>query len=152
MYHARYEKPPESHSLFVAKKCGNVFPIHICSGTGPRGRGKNTHRLLIDVIDFIDFLCIFLHIFSAGCSNFVSMDGIWKLRFPHCMYPVKSEVCGLPTLNYPSVCTKEPAGPQSALCHKHCEVAKSKGIPTELRAFVYDYCGVSRRIDGGLLI
>ena len=27
MYHARYEKPSKNHSLFVAKKGGNVFPI-----------------------------------------------------------------------------------------------------------------------------
>lgn len=89
-----------------------------------------------------------LHSFLIGCSNFVSMDGIWKLRYTHCMYPVKSEVCGLPTLNYPSVCTQEPVGPQSALCSKHCVVARSKGIPTELRSFVYDYCGVSQAVQG----
>lgn len=44
------------------------------------------------------------------------MDGIWKLRFPHCMWPVKSEVCGVPNVNYPNVCTEEPCNPQSALC------------------------------------
>ena len=27
MYQTRYEKPPKNHSLFVAKKGGNVFPI-----------------------------------------------------------------------------------------------------------------------------
>lgn len=29
---------------------------------------------------------------------FVSMDGVWKLRFPHCMFPVKAEVAGFPAL------------------------------------------------------
>lgn len=76
------------------------------------------------------------------------MDGIWKLRFPHCMWPVKSEVCGVPNVNYPNVCTEEPCNPQSALCDKHCVVARAKGIPTALRAFIHDFCGVPRRDQG----
>ena len=78
----------------------------------------------------------------TGCENFVAMDGIWKLRFPHCMFPVKAEVCGVPALNLPSVCTEEPRDQNSALCKKHCAIATEKGIPTKLRDFIHTYCGV----------
>ena len=87
--------------------------------------------------------CIFLYTFMrVGCSNFVSMDGIWKLRFPHCMYPVKTVISGLPAVNYPDVCPKEPTSRTSAFCEEHCEVAKTNNVPTGLRAFLHDYCGV----------
>lgn len=76
------------------------------------------------------------------------MDGIWKLRFPHCMWPVNSEVCGVANVNYPNVCTEEPSNPKSALCDKHCSVARAKGIPTALREFIHDFCGVPRRDNG----
>lgn len=80
------------------------------------------------------------------------MDGIWKLRFPHCMWPVKSEVCGVPNVNYPNVCTEEPSSPQSALCVQHCSVAQAKGIPTALREFIHDFCGVPRRGNGNEIL
>ena len=87
--------------------------------------------------------CIFLYTFiRVGCSNFVSMDGIWKLRFPHCMYLVKTVISGLPAVNYPDVCPKEPTSRTSAFCEEHCEVAKTNNVPTGLRAFLHDYCGV----------
>ena len=62
---------------------------------------------------------------------FVSMDGVWKLRFPHCMFPVKAEVAGFPALNYPNVCTMEPASQNSA--------SRESNIPTRLREFIHDY-------------
>jgi len=31
------------------------------------------------------------------------MDGNWKLMFPHCMYPVKVTVPGLPGLSHPDI-------------------------------------------------
>lgn len=79
---------------------------------------------------------------------FVSMDGVWKLRFPHCMFPVKAEVPGFPALNYPNVCTKEPASQNCAFCPEHCEVAKESNIPTGLREFIHGYCGVPRNNEG----
>ena len=78
------------------------------------------------------------------------MDGIWKLRFPHCMFPCKAEVSGRPALNMPSVCTEEPMNPQSALCRRHCELATQMGIPTDLRDFIHNYCGVPR-VKKGIL-
>ncbi|CAB4029260.1 Hypothetical predicted protein, partial [Paramuricea clavata] len=85
---------------------------------------------------------------KRGCSNFVSMDGIWKLRFPHCMYPVKTTISGLPTVNYPDICPKEPISRTSAFCKEHCEIATTKGVPTELRKFLHKYCGIPRSNDG----
>lgn len=76
------------------------------------------------------------------------MDGIWKLRHPHCMFPVKAEVNGMPTLNYPSVCTLAPETQSSAFCVNHAKVAKENHIPTKLRDFVHDYCDVPRKSEG----
>ena len=91
----------------------------------------------------------FLFLFTVkGCENFVCIDGIWKLRHPHCLYPVKSDISGLLTLNYPNVCTEEPETQTSAFCAEHSELAKEKNIPTNLRAFIHDYCRVPRNTDG----
>ena len=98
----------------------------------------------------ITFLHMVLIRFSVlGCQNFTSMDGIWKLRFPHCMWPVKSEVCGVPHVNFPNVCTEEPSNPDSAFCEKHFTVAQERGVPTRLREFVHDFCGMPlRHVEG----
>ncbi|XP_074625879.1 uncharacterized protein LOC141884088 isoform X2 [Acropora palmata] len=85
---------------------------------------------------------------ESGCEKFVSIDGIWKLRHPHCLYPVKAEVAGLPTINYPNVCTEEPETQASAFCTEHSELAMGKNIPTNLREFIHDYCKVPRNHDG----
>ena len=71
------------------------------------------------------------------------MDGIWKLRHPICMYPVATTVAGFEALNYPDVCTNAPYGKGSAFCEVHCLTAKKREIPTNLREFLHDYCGVS---------
>ena len=84
-----------------------------------------------------------------GCENFVCIDGLWKLRHPHCLYPVKAEVSGFPTVNYPNVCTEEPESQSSAgFCSEHSELARTKNIPTNLRAFIHDYCQVPKNQDG----
>ena len=83
-----------------------------------------------------------------GCQNFVSMDGIWKLRFPHCMYPVTAEVDGFKSLNYPNVCTNSPASQGSAFCSEHCITAENNGVPTGLRNFLSDYCGLQIKTTG----
>jgi len=63
-----------------------------------------------------------------GCVNLVSIDGIWKLCHPYCLYPLKAEVAGLPTINYPNVCTEEPEMQASAFCAEHSKLAR-KNIP-----------------------
>ena len=89
-----------------------------------------------------------LSLFFAGCANFTSMDGIWKLRFPHCMYPVETTVAGFEALNYPDVCTNAPYGKGSAFCAEHCLTAQKREIPTNLREFLHQYCGVSAKNTG----
>ena len=64
------------------------------------------------------------------------------------VYPVKTTISGLPAINYPDVCPKEPFSRTSAFCEKHCEVAKTNKVPTDLRTFLHDYCGVPRSKDG----
>ena len=80
--------------------------------------------------------------FFSGCRNFTSMDGIWKLRHPICMYPVATTVAGFEALNYPDVCTNAPYSKGSAFCEVHCLTATKREIPTNLGAFLHDYCGV----------
>ena len=69
------------------------------------------------------------------------MDGIWKLRSPHCMWPVTTTVEELPLLNYPNVCTNEPINQNNAFCLYHFEEAKKHNVPSNLRDFLR-YCGV----------
>ena len=72
------------------------------------------------------------------------MDGIWKLRFPHCMYPVKTVLEGFEAVNFPDVCTNSPVSKTSAFRLEHCSTAKENGIPTGLREFLGEYCGVAK--------
>lgn len=81
----------------------------------------------------------------TGCRNFTSMDGLWKLRFSHCLFPVKTTVSGFEALNYPDVCTNAPSGKGKAFCVEHCKTAAENGIPTSLREFLHDYCGVAQK-------
>ena len=67
---------------------------------------------------------------------------------PHCMYPVKAKISGLPLVNYPNVCTNELENQQLAFCSTHALLASKLGIPTNLREFVHDYCKVEKRVDG----
>lgn len=72
------------------------------------------------------------------------LDGIWKLRFPHCFFKVPMTVAGLSGLNYPSVCTNSPCykkGTLQAFCEIHCNVAEQQGVSSGLRDFL-QYCGV----------
>ena len=71
------------------------------------------------------------------------MDRIWKLRYPICMFPVKTTVAGFEALNFPDVCTNAPYGKGSAFCEDHCKTLRDSGIPTSLRDFLREYCGVS---------
>ena len=88
-------------------------------------------------------------VYSLGCDFFVSMDGVWKLRFPHCMYPVQTEVVGLPAVNFPDVCPKEPKTRNSAFYDDHCKVAEANKIPIDLREFLHNHCGAPKENDDG---
>lgn len=84
----------------------------------------------------------------VGCEKFVSIDGIWKLRHLHCLYPVKAAVAGLPTINYPNVCTEEPETQASAFWAKHSQLAKEKTSQPNLKELIHNYCKVARNHDG----
>lgn len=112
-------------------------------GSEDQGMHTLTYTLLLRLSFSVEYF-----VFLEGCENFVSLDGIWKLRHPHCLFPVNAEVSGLPTINYPNVCTEEPESQASAFCAEHSQLAKERNIPTNLRDFIHDYCKVPRNPGG----
>ncbi len=75
------------------------------------------------------------------------MDGVWKLRFPHCMWPVSSEATHFPGLKLPDICINEPASQNEAFCVTHSILAVQKDIPTGLRDFLKS-CGINKESNG----
>ena len=57
------------------------------------------------------------------------------------MFPVVASLPNFPGVNFPNVCTEEPAG-NSAFCAYHLRLAKDRGYPTDVRGFL-SYCGVT---------
>ena len=82
-------------------------------------------------IQVFSIVCIYL----AGCQTLRVIDGCWKLCFPHCMMAVSIEVEGLPLVNFPNVCTAEPA-PGEVFCQEHLQIIQAKGIPTQKKDFL----------------
>ena len=73
----------------------------------------------------------------AGCGKCYTVDGNWKLTFPHCMFPVKSKL-QLAGINFADVCPSEPCGMQ-AFCEQHKSLAENRGYPTSVSGFS-KYC------------
>nr|XP_022315777.1 uncharacterized protein LOC111119663 [Crassostrea virginica]XP_022315778.1 uncharacterized protein LOC111119663 [Crassostrea virginica] len=72
---------------------------------------------------------------EKGCENLRIVDGCWKLCFPHCMMAIPMEVNGYPLLNFPNVCTSEPA-PNAVFCQEHLKILSKYKIPTEKKEFL----------------
>ena len=86
--------------------------------------------------------CAWLYhdLLHTGCERCYSLDGNWKITFPHCMFPVIAGVPGISALNIPNVNPNQlKAG--TAFCVRHLEVATSLKYPTDIRAFL-KFCGV----------
>ena len=75
----------------------------------------------------------------TGCGQCWTMDGNWKITFPHCMYPVEFTLPGLPGISYPDVCQGQPLSTKQAFCRLHQDLAQQKNIPTDVRGFI-KYC------------
>ena len=75
------------------------------------------------------------HILFTGCQCLRIIDGCWKICAPHCMMAVPNEVKGYPLLNFPNVCTAEPAA-NSVFCKSHLTLLRDNNIPTEKKAFL----------------
>ena len=75
-----------------------------------------------------------------GCGKCYTVDGNWKLTFPHCMFPVKSRII-IPGLNFANVCPSQPLG-NKAFCKLHIPLAESAGYPCNVKEFV-KYCGAN---------
>ena len=84
---------------------------------------------------------------KQGCEDFTAMDGVWKLRFPHCMWPVSSKATNFPGLKLPDICVNEPASQNEAFCFTHSTLATQKDVPTGLRDFLKS-CGIKKDING----
>ena len=82
------------------------------------------------------YIYIYVRVLCTGCGNLWITDGIWKLTFPHCMFPAKMTV-NL-SVSFPSVCPEELKTGQ-AFCDHHCTVVQNDGIPTKLDLFL-DHC------------
>ena len=78
-----------------------------------------------------------------GCENFdwLTVSGNFGI------FTAKGEVSGFPIINYPTIHTEKPESQPSAFCSKHSELARQKNIPTNLRAFIHDYCQVPKNPD-----
>lgn len=76
-----------------------------------------------------------LFIPHTGCGQCWTVDGNWKLTFPHCMFPVKNTVPNIHGLSFPDICPEELNG-KKAFCSKHCAVAEEYGYPTDIRGFI----------------
>ena len=77
-----------------------------------------------------------------GCGKCWSVDGNWKINFPHCMFPMKVSIPTLPLINLPDVCCNQPINSESAFCQTHHDLAINKGYPTKARDFI-KYCGTT---------
>lgn len=72
-----------------------------------------------------------------------SVDGLWKLVYPVCMYRVPKEIAGFSgQLKYVDTCPGQPMHGK-AFCEEHCQMVAEKGIPSGLCDFL-KYCGVSK--------
>jgi hypothetical protein len=95
-------------------------------------------ELIKDVVSSIPVYDHIMHVDckKKGCGKCWSIDGNWKINFPHCMYPVQVSVPALPLINMPDVCINQPLNSEIAFCCHHMEIAKTKGYPTKVRDFV----------------
>lgn len=74
--------------------------------------------------------------YTIGCGRLFSIDGNWKICYPHCMWKVPTETKGFKgKLQYIDSCPNEPHHAQ-ALCEQHCSEASLLGIPTELKEYI----------------
>ena len=76
---------------------------------------------------------------KRGCRWVITMDGLWKLSYPICMWDNKFAYPQDIVQYLPNVCPEQPASGK-AFCTKHCTFVESIGKPSGLRAFIA-YCG-----------
>ena len=70
-----------------------------------------------------------------GCGRLFSIDGNWKICYPHCMWQPSMTVASFSgALNYVNACPNQPE-PGRVFCADHCQSAESKSVPTSLKEF-----------------
>ena len=78
---------------------------------------------------------------ERGCKWVIAMDGLWKLRYPICMWNTKNSYPTDLQEYLPNACTNSPDNGK-AFCALHCSVAKELGRPTKLNDFLAS-CGAN---------
>ena len=109
----------------VEERSSEMYEHHQSEDCPARGICMNSTYLL----------AITCCIFVTGCGNCWTVDGNWKLTFPHCMFPVANVVPNFRELSFPAICPEELLG-NKAFCSDHCTVAEKHGCPTNIRSFV----------------
>ena len=70
-----------------------------------------------------------------GCGMVASVDGLWKLSYPICMWENNFEKLKDIQEFVPNVCSEPPAHGR-AFCMKHSEMVENLGHPSGLREFI----------------
>lgn len=78
---------------------------------------------------------------KRGCKWVVTVDGLWKLSYPICMWDNSYAYPEDITKFVPNVCPEEPAH-LAAFCKKHCLAVEDQGKPSGLRQFIKS-CGAN---------
>lgn len=78
---------------------------------------------------------------KRGCKWVVSVDGLWKLSYPICMWEMMHNYPGEIDEYLPNACPEDPAYGK-AFCHKHSTTVEELGYPSDLRPFL-DKCGAN---------
>lgn len=76
---------------------------------------------------------------ERGCKWVIAVDGLWKLRYPICMWDTKHSYPADLQEYLPNACTNSPESGK-AFCTLHCGVADQLGRPTKLNDFLAS-CG-----------
>ena len=94
-------------------------------------RGEVRLQLLILYITLLSVGFIIHRLWKA-----VSIDGNWKICYPHCMWQPSMTVSGFSgALKYVSACPNQPEVGK-VFCSEHCQCASTQGVPTSLQEFI----------------
>ena len=78
---------------------------------------------------------------KRGCQWVITLDGLWKLSYPICMWINNNKTAQKFEDILPNVCTEEPE-PRKAFCKSHCKTVEHFGKPSGLREFI-NSCGAN---------
>ena len=84
---------------------------------------------------------------DRGCEKVTIFDGIWKLRYPICMFPVREAGLSEDFDKFiPAVCPSSPANGK-AFCAEHTKLMDENGYTTNLRPFLASLSTEDFKVD-----